>query len=67
MHILIGLICIVCGVINVVSPETGWYLSHGWQYRDAEPSDGALLWGRVGGVIAILLGILICFGLIGLS
>lgn len=67
MHILIGLICVVCGVINAVSPETGWHLSHGWQFKDAEPSDAALTWGRIGGVIAILLGILVCFGLIRLS
>ena len=67
MHVLFGLIFIVCGIINVVSPETGWYLSRGWQFKDAEPSDAALTWSRVGGVIGIILGILICFGVISPS
>ena len=60
MNIFVGLFAIVIGLVNVVSPETGWYLSHGWKYRDAEPSDAALTWGRVSGVIAIIIGI-ICF------
>lgn len=64
MHILIGLFCIIAGLINAISPETGWYLSRGWQYKDAEPSEAALLWGRAGGVIAILIGILVCAGVI---
>ena len=60
MNILVGLIAIVCGLINIISPETGWYLSHGWKYKDAEPSDASLVWGRVSGVICIVIGI-ICF------
>lgn len=67
MHILVGLFCIIVGLVNLISPETGWYLNRGWQYKDAEPSEAALLWGRVGGVIAILIGVLVCAGLIGLS
>lgn len=60
MNVFVGLFAIIIGIINVASPETGWYLSHGWKYRDAEPSDEALTWGRISGVIAIIIGI-ICF------
>lgn len=67
MHILVGLFCVIAGLVNVISPETGWYLSRGWRYKNAEPSDAALLWGRIGGVVAIVIGILLCCGLITLS
>ena len=60
MNILVGLVAIVIGLINVISPETGWYLSHGWRFKDAEPSDASLTLGRIGGVVAIIFGV-ICF------
>ena len=64
MHILIGLFCIIVGLVNAISPAIGWYLGRGWRYKDAEPSEAALLWGRVGGVVAILIGIFVCAGVI---
>lgn len=63
MNIFLGFIFILIGVINVAAPEIGWNLRYGWRYRDAEPSDAALIWGRVGGVAAIIVGILCFFGL----
>ena len=45
MNVLVGFVLIIWGIINIVSPETGWHLSDGWKYRDAEPSDEALIWG----------------------
>lgn len=41
------------GLFNTFAPETSWYLSRGWQYKNAEPSDAALLFTRAGGVIAL--------------
>ena len=38
---IFGLLFIVIGLINAISPATGWYLSYGWRYKDAEPSDAA--------------------------
>ena len=61
MGIIFGLIVIIIGVVNVASPETGWHMSEGWKFRDAEPSDTALLWGRISGVICIIAGIWIMF------
>lgn len=57
MKFLIGLIALIIGVVNIASPETAWYLSDGWKYKDAEPSDEALLLTRVGGGSAILIGL----------
>lgn len=61
MNVLIGLVIVVIGAINTLSPETGWYLSSGWKFRDAEPSDAALLWTRVSGIATILIGLFFLF------
>ena len=58
---LLGLLALAAGVFNLVSPRTAWYLSYGWRFRDAEPSDEALVLGRVGGGIAVFLGLLLLF------
>ena len=58
---IIGVIAIILGIISLVSPETAWYLSYGWRYKNAEPSDVALIMERIGGGVGILLGIVILF------
>ena len=58
---LLGLLALAAGVFNLVSPRTAWYLSYGWRFRDAEPSDEALVLGRVGGGAAVCIGLLLCF------
>ena len=58
---LLGLLALAVGVFNLVSPRTAWYLNYGWRFRDAEPSDAALVLGRVGGGIAVFLGLLLLF------
>lgn len=63
MSIFLGVIFVLIGVINVAAPEIGWNLRYGWRCHDAEPSDAALIWGRVGGVVVIIVGILCFFGL----
>jgi len=51
---LVAVILLILGFINVRSPRTTWHWSHGWRYKDAEPSDAALAANRISGVIAIL-------------
>jgi len=58
---LIGLLAVGLGVWNVASPRTAWYLAYGWRYKDAEPSDAALFFERVGGMIAVIAGIILFF------
>lgn len=55
-----GLLLVGLGIFEAVSPRTSWYLSYGWRYKNAEPSDLALGLGRVAGVVMIIVGI-ICF------
>ena len=57
---LMSIIFILAGIFNLVAPDAAWYLSRGWQYKDAEPSDAALVVTRIGGV-AIVIGIVLLF------
>ncbi|MBO7748732.1 hypothetical protein I8J29_31640 [Paenibacillus sp. MWE-103] len=59
---LFGLLFIIIGILNVFFPQAGWYMRYGWQFRNAEPSDAALIMNRVGGVIAVVIGIFVLFG-----
>ena len=56
-----GLLLLALGLFHLLSPRTAWFLSYGWRYRDAEPSDAALVFNRIGGVIALLVGVLLLF------
>jgi uncharacterized protein YcfL len=55
--VLIGLILIAFGIFELVAPETSWYLFRGWAYKNLEPSDAALTVARIGGGIAVFIGI----------
>ncbi len=55
------IILMLLGAWNAISPYSSWYLSHGWRYRNAEPSDAVLTLTRVGGIIAVGAGILMIF------
>lgn len=54
---LIPILFIVIGVLNVLFPRASWFMKYGWQYKNAEPSQAALVFSRIGGVIAIIVGI----------
>lgn len=56
----LGILLIFFGILETAFPQAFWWLSHGWRYKNAQPSDLALGLGRVGGVILIIIGI-ICF------
>ena len=61
MNVLLGFALAIWGIINIISPETGWHFADGWKYRDAEPSDEALVWERISGVIMVIAGIYMMF------
>ncbi len=60
-----GILLMIIGLFNLISPQTGWYLSYGWRFKDAEPSDAALVMARIGGGIAILIGVILLAGATG--
>ncbi|MFF2885799.1 DUF6199 family natural product biosynthesis protein [Paenibacillus sp. NPDC057967] len=59
MNGLFGFILIIFGVISAVSPQSVWYISVGWKFKDAEPSDAALAMHRITGVIGVIVGIIL--------
>lgn len=54
---LLGIFLIAIGLWHVLAPQSAWYLSKGWYYKDAEPSEAALGMYRIGGVLAVLFGL----------
>lgn len=58
---LISLLFFAMGILNIFFPTVSWYLSHGWQYKDAEPSDISLFMCRLSGIVAIILSIVVFF------
>ena len=60
-YIILGLILLLLGIVHVAIPNKMWYISYGWRYKDAEPSDMALLAERAGGIIAIIVGVICLF------
>ncbi len=63
MGIILFLILLTIGAISALSPETGWHMSIGWRFRDAEPSDAALVWQRIGGIVMIVIAFIILFNI----
>ena len=56
---IMGVLLILLGVLYVLRPQLAWKISiwgKRWMYRDAEPTDGAIIFTIVTGVIAILVG-----------
>lgn len=58
---IIAILMIIIGLFNLASPRTAWYLSCGWRFKDAEPSEAALVLGRLGGGVLMLVGAIILF------
>lgn len=56
----LGLLAIAMGAWHTLSPESVFYLNKGWMFKNAEPSEGYLMMIRVGGVIAIIAGLVLC-------
>ena len=50
---------LILGLFNLLAPEASWYLSYGWRYKNAEPSDAALVMARVSGGMVIAAAILL--------
>ncbi len=56
-NILMALFLLALGLMNLLRPRWSWYLSHGWRFKDAEPSDTALLVNQLGGLVALIVGV----------
>ena len=57
---ILGVLSILLGLLYVLRPRLAWKISiwgKRWMYRDAEPTDRALILMRAAGVIGILVGV----------
>ena len=55
---LLALLLCGVGIFNLAAPKASWYLSYGWRFKDAEPSDAAITLSRIGGAIAVVIGVI---------
>jgi len=60
VEVVAMIVLIIWSLVAVFSPQTAWYWREGWQYRNVEPSDAALIAVRIGGVIGLIFGIIVC-------
>lgn len=60
-HPIAGLLLIIIGLCGLCRPEEMWHLREGWKFEDADPSEEAILWCRVVGVISIIIGLILLF------
>ena len=55
---LLALLLCCVGIFNLAAPKASWYLSYGWRFKDAEPSDAYMALARIGGGIAVVIGVI---------
>lgn len=60
-QVFISLILAALSIWYIVSPRSAWYLSYGWVYKGAEPSDAALVIARISGVVLLIFALIILF------
>jgi hypothetical protein len=51
--------------LNLLFPRTAWFWNIGWQFKNAEPSEAAILMGRIGGILAIGIGLFLLLSGLG--
>lgn len=53
-----SVVLLLVGIWLVFSPKSAWWVSVGWRFKNAEPSDLALMLNRIGGGILVFIGII---------
>lgn len=59
--IILSLFLLAVGIWFVSVPRSAWWISKGWYFKNAEPSDLALIVYRVGGCMLVFVGIISFF------
>lgn len=59
--IILSLVLIAIGVISIIAPRKMWYLNYGWRFKNAEPSDVAIVLNRVCGAVLVVIGLVFIF------
>lgn len=54
----LAFVLIIIGAWYTFAPRSAWWLARGWWYKNAEPSNLAIGFYRIGGCLLILIGII---------
>lgn len=57
-HGILGLVLLVLGGLYAAFPRAFWFMSHGWRYKNAEPSELVIGLNRAAGVFAAIVGVI---------
>ena len=57
-RIALGLLLAALGLWQILAPRSVWFLTNGWRFKSAEPSDLALGLHRAGGVACLFFGVI---------
>jgi len=60
-HPFLIAVMLIIGLVNLIWPRAAWELARGWQFKDAEPSEEALLAARAGGGFLVFLSVAMIF------
>lgn len=55
--LLVFLVLLILGGFSLFYPYGAWYLERGWYYKDAEPSEAALVFNRIIGIIVLVIAV----------
>lgn len=61
VSVIASLFLLAIGIWYVADPRSAWWISRGWWFKNAEPSDSALMLYRMGGCILVFVGIISFF------
>lgn len=65
MGILFGILLVIDGLVLIIFPEAAWKMQHFLTVEGGEPSDFYMIFSRVLGVFAVIMGILFVTGVLG--
>lgn len=57
----VAVVVIIVGIIGISAPEAVWQLNRGWKFKEAEPSNVALIMNRVIGGFMAVVGVFLLF------
>lgn len=57
----LSMVLFAIGIFNIAATKTAFYFSYGWRYKDAQPSDEALIIMKIGGIAAVIAAVLTIF------
>lgn len=58
---ILTIILIIYGVLAIIDPYEAFLRGRRWEFRYAEPSDMALIVTRIGGILAVIVGVVVIF------